>query len=58
MKYLSNIIREFEKLTYKNYERRGPKHEPTDSYFYLERHLAKFMMRSDALNSHVYLVKT
>ena len=34
-KYLSEIIREFEKLSYENYERKRPKHEPTDSYFYL-----------------------
>ena len=31
MKELSKIIREFEKLPYKSYERRRPKHEPTDS---------------------------
>ena len=31
MKDLSKIIREFEKLLYKSYERRRPKHEPTDS---------------------------
>ena len=31
MKDHSNIIREFEKLTYNRYERRRPKHEPTDS---------------------------
>ena len=50
MKELSKIIREFEKLLYKIYERRRPIHEPTDSYFYPARQLAKFMMRSDALN--------
>ena len=37
IKFLSKIIREFEKHSYKRYERRGPKHEPTDSYFYLSR---------------------
>ena len=37
MKYLSKIIRYFEKLTYKIYERKRPKHDPTDSYFYLVR---------------------
>ena len=31
MKEISNIIREFEKLPYKIYERRRSKHEPTDS---------------------------
>ena len=34
-----------------------PKHEPTDSYFYLSRQLAKCMMRYDVLNSHIYPVK-
>ena len=55
-KYLSKIIREFEKLTYESYEKKRPKHEPTDSYFYLARHLVKCMMRADAFKSHVYLV--
>ena len=32
-KYHSKIIREFEKLTYESYEKKRPKHEPTDSYF-------------------------
>ena len=58
MKDLSKIIREFEKLPYKSYERRRPKHEPTHSYFYLSRHLVKCMMIADALNSHVYPVRT
>ena len=58
MKDLSKIIREFEKLPYKSYERRRPKHDPTDSYFYLARQLAKCMMRDYALNSHVYRVIT
>ena len=37
MKDLSNIIRGFEKLPYKSYDRRSPKHDPTDSYVYLSR---------------------
>ena len=53
MKDISKIIREFEKLLYKSYERRRPKHEPTDSYFYPARQLTKFTMRADDLNSHV-----
>ena len=57
-KDLSKIIREFEKLPYESYDKKRPKHEPTDSYFYLARKIAKFMMRSDALNSHVYPVRT
>ena len=36
-KDLSKIIREFEKLSYKSYERRRPKHKPTDRSFYLVR---------------------
>ena len=36
-KDLSKIIREFEKLSYEIYEKKRPKYEPTDSYFYLER---------------------
>ena len=39
IKDLSKIIRDFEKLPYKSYERRRPKHEPTDSYFNLARQL-------------------
>ena len=57
-KDLSNIIREFYKLPYNSYESRRPKHEHIDSYFYLARQLVKCMMRYDALNSHVYPVRT
>ena len=35
-----------------------PKHEPTDSYSYLERHLAKCMMRADDLKSDIHSVRT
>ena len=41
IKDLSKIIREFLRLPYKGYVRKSPKHEPTDSYFYLARQLAK-----------------
>ena len=58
MRDLSKIIREFEKLPYKSYEMRRPKHEPTDSYFYPERQLMKCMMRADSINLHVYPVRT
>ena len=57
-KDFSKNIREFDKLPYKSYERRRHKNEPTDSYFYLARHLAKFMIRADAFNSHIYPVRT
>ena len=56
-KEISKIITEFGKLPYKSYDRRRPKHEPTDSYFYLSRYLVKCMMRADSLNSHVYHVR-
>ena len=49
-KDLSNIISEFEKLPYGSYEKKRPKHESTDSYFYLARQLAECMMRVDTLN--------
>ena len=49
-KDLSNIITKFEKLPYESYEKKRPKKEPIDSYFYLERQLVKCMMRYDALN--------
>ena len=55
---LSNIIREFEKSPYESYDNKRPKHEPTEGYFYLTRQIAKCMMRADALNSHVYPVRT
>ena len=35
-----------------------PKNEPTDYYFYLSRHIVKFMMRADALNLNAYPVRT
>ena len=57
-KDLSNIIREFEKISYGSYEKKRPKHELTDSYFFLARHLAKCMMRADSLNSDNYPVRT
>ena len=56
-KELSNIIRKFEKLPYESYERKRPKHEPTDSYFYLVIQLAKCMVISDAVNSNGYPVR-
>ena len=58
MKDLSKIIKEFEKLPYKGYVRKRTKHEPTDSYFYPTRYIAKCMMISDALNFHVEPVNT
>ena len=53
-KDLSIIIREFEKFEKLPYEKKRPKHEPIDSYFYLARQLVKCMMRSDTLNWHDY----
>ena len=57
-KELSRIIREFEKSPYKSYDRRSPKHDTTDSYFYLTIQIENCMMRADSLNSHVYPVRT
>ena len=51
---LSKIIKEFDKIEKLPYEKKRPKHDPTDSYFRLARHLAKCMMRSDNLNWHNY----
>ena len=53
MKDISKVIKYFERLPYKGYMHKRPKHEPTDSYFYLAKYLAKCMMRSDAFNSNV-----
>ena len=53
MKDLSNIIKEFENLPYEGYVRKRPKHEPTNNFFYLAKHLAKCMMRDYAFNFHV-----
>ena len=44
------IINEFEKIEKLPYEKKGGKHEPTESYFRLARQLAKCMMRSDNHN--------
>ena len=33
MKYLSNVIREFENFPYKGYVWKSTKHKPTESYF-------------------------
>ena len=57
MKDISKIIKDFEKLHYKGYVRKRPKHELTDSYFYLERQFDICMMRADELNLHVNPVR-
>ena len=46
------FIREFEIFDKLPYEKKMPKHEPTDRYFYLARQLAKCMMISNNLNWH------
>ena len=51
---LTKIIKKFEKFEKLPSEKTRPKHEPTDSYFYLARQLAKCMMKSDNLNWHDY----
>ena len=57
-KDLSKIIREFENLPYKIYQKKSCKYEPNDSKFYPKRQLVKCMMRDNSLNSHVYHVRT
>ena len=57
-KDLSKIIRDFERLLYKSYERKRPKCEPNNSYFYLIRQLVMCMMRADSLKLHFYPVIT
>ena len=58
LNYLSKIIKEFEKLPYEGYVRKSLKHEPNDSYFYLERDLAKCIIRDDNFNSKVHPLRT
>ena len=55
-KDLLKIIKEFEKIGKRTYEKRISKHEPNTSYFQLVWKLAKFMMRSDELNRHVHSI--
>ena len=49
-KDLPKIIRKFVKFEKLPYEKKRPKHEPTDSYFYVARELEKCVMISDTLN--------
>ena len=49
-KDISKIIGEFDKFEKLPYEKKRPKHEPTESYFHLARDIAKCIMRSDKLN--------
>ena len=44
------LLRILEKIEKLPYEKKRPKHEPTESYFHLSRQLAKCMMRSDTFN--------
>ena len=53
-KDIFKIIREFKKFETLLFEKKRPKHEPTDSYFYLAIQLVKCMMKSDTLNWHDY----
>ena len=54
----SKIIREFEKLPYESYEKKRPKNDPTERYFYLARQIMNYMIRADAPNLHIYPVRT
>ena len=55
---LSKTIRNSVTLLYKSRERRRHKNETTDNHFNSAKQLAKFMMRSDVLNSHTYPIRT
>ena len=45
-------------LPYECYVRKRPKHEPTDSYFYLEIQLSKCMVGTDTFNSGIDPLRT
>ena len=49
-KDISKIIKEFEKIEKLPYEKKRPKHEPTESYFHPAREIKKCMMTSDKIN--------
>ena len=55
LKDISKILKEFEYLPYEGYVRKRSKHVSTDSYFYLARQLANFMMK---FSMHVSPVRT
>ena len=55
LKYLSRIIKKFQKLPYEGYVQKRSKHESTDSYFNIVIQLDNCMMR---LNLHIGPVKT
>ena len=46
LKDLYTIIKEFKDVPYEGYARNRSTHIRTDSYFYLERNIEKFMMRN------------
>ena len=54
MKNISNIIKEFEKISKVPYGKMFPKHETTSSHYHLVRCIAECMMRSDEHNQHVH----
>ena len=58
MNYLSKIIKDYEKFTYKGYVWKRIKHEPTDNNFYIARNTDKCMIRADAFNFHIETVRT
>ena len=47
---LSKIIKDFGEIQKLTYEKKRPKHDPTDSYFHLARQLENCMIISDNLN--------
>ena len=57
LKDISRIIKWFDKFPYEGYVRKRSKNEPTDSYFYLSRHLDEcimiFNMRVGPVRTHM-----
>ena len=49
-KDISKIIKKFEKIGKLPFEKKRPKHEPTERYFHLAREIGKCVLRSDKLN--------
>ena len=42
----------------KSYQKKRPKHDHSDSYFYPARQLEKYNIRADSINLHIYLLGT
>ena len=58
LKYLSKIVNEFKDVPYEGYVRKISKYMHTDSYFYIARNLAEFMMSKKSMSNSGGLVRT